>query len=47
MKMIRVSEGFDYELYDQNDVNQILGPKASCISFKDFACHCFGFLVQE
>ena len=46
-KTIRVPEGFDYELYNRNDVNRILGPKASCISFKDSACRCFGFLVSK
>ncbi|PPE01392.1 hypothetical protein GOBAR_DD01573 [Gossypium barbadense] len=37
-KKIRVSDGFDYQIYNRNDVNRILGPKASCISFKDSAC---------
>lgn len=44
---INVPEGFDYELYNRNDINRILGPKASCISFKDAACRCFGFLVSK
>ncbi|KAL9689160.1 hypothetical protein QQ045_033593 [Rhodiola kirilowii] len=34
-KTIHVPEGFDYELYNRNDINRILGSKASCISFKD------------
>lgn len=46
-KTIRVPEGFDYELYNRNDINRILGPKASCISFKDSACRCFGFMVSK
>ncbi|KAK6148059.1 hypothetical protein DH2020_018971 [Rehmannia glutinosa] len=46
-KTINVPEGFDYELYNRNDINRILGPKASCISFKDSACRCFGFLVSK
>ncbi|CAN1318217.1 UDP-arabinopyranose mutase 1 [Linum perenne] len=46
-KTIRVPDGFDYELYNRNDINKILGPKASCISFKDSACRCFGFLVSK
>lgn len=46
-RTIRVPEGFDYELYNRNDVNKLLGPKASCISFKDSACRCFGFLVSK
>ncbi|KAI4374513.1 hypothetical protein MLD38_012498 [Melastoma candidum] len=41
-KVIKVPEGFDYELY-----NRILGPKASCISFKDSACRCFGYMVSK
>lgn len=46
-KTIKVPEGFDYELYNRNDINRILGPKASCISFKDSACRCFGYLVSK
>ncbi|KAA3488025.1 UDP-arabinopyranose mutase 1-like [Gossypium australe] len=46
-KKIRVPDGFDYQLYNRNDVNRILGPKASCISFKDSACRCFGYLVSK
>jgi reversibly glycosylated polypeptide/UDP-arabinopyranose mutase len=46
-KIIKVPEGFDYELHNRNDINRILGPKASCISFKDSACRCFGFLVSK
>ncbi|XP_052482093.1 UDP-arabinopyranose mutase 1 isoform X1 [Gossypium raimondii] len=46
-KKIRVPNGFDYQLYNKNDVNRILGPKASCISFKDSACRCFGYLVSK
>ena len=46
-KVIKVPEGFDYELYNRNDVNRILGPKASCISFKASACRCFGYMVSK
>ncbi|KAE8710165.1 Alpha-1,4-glucan-protein synthase 1 [Hibiscus syriacus] len=46
-KKIKVPDGFDYELYNRNDINRILGPKASCISFKDSACRCFGYLVAK
>ncbi|GFZ08009.1 reversibly glycosylated polypeptide 2 [Actinidia rufa] len=46
-KVIRVPDGFDYELYNRNDINRILGPKANCISFKDSACRCIGFLVSK
>ncbi|KAL8478521.1 hypothetical protein ACS0TY_030423 [Phlomoides rotata] len=45
--IIIIPDGFDYELYNRNDINRILGPKASCISFKDAACRCFGFLVSK
>ena len=44
---IAVPNGFNYDLYNRNDVNKVLGPKASCISFKDSACRCFGFLVSK
>ncbi|KAJ4912107.1 UDP-arabinopyranose mutase 2 [Raphanus sativus] len=46
-KKIHVPEGYDYELYNRNDINRILGPKASCISFKDSACRCFGYMVSK
>ncbi|XP_068305185.1 UDP-arabinopyranose mutase 1-like [Pyrus communis] len=44
---IAVPDGFDHELYNRNDVNKVLGPKATCISFKDSTCRCFGFLVSK
>ncbi|KAK4260977.1 hypothetical protein QN277_004033 [Acacia crassicarpa] len=46
-KTIKVPEGFDYELFNRNDINRILGPKVSCISFKDSACRCFGYMVSR
>ncbi|XP_041023270.1 probable UDP-arabinopyranose mutase 2 [Juglans microcarpa x Juglans regia] len=46
-KTINVLDGFDYELYNRNDINRILGPKASCISFKDSACRYFGYMVSK
>jgi len=44
---IRVPEGYDYELYNRNDINRILGPRANCISYKDGGCRCFGFMVSK
>ena len=41
------SPGFDYELYNRNDIERILGDKAWCISFKDSACRCFGYMVSK
>ncbi|RDY06513.1 UDP-arabinopyranose mutase 3, partial [Mucuna pruriens] len=46
-KVIKVPEGFDYELYNRTDINRILGSKTHCISFKDSACRCFGFLMSK
>ncbi|KAM1659003.1 hypothetical protein ACFXTN_043104 [Malus domestica] len=46
-KVIKVPDGFDYELYNHNDINWILGPKAFCISFKDSACRCFSYMVSK
>lgn len=46
-KTIKVPDGFNYDLYNRNDINKILGPKASCISFKDSACRCFGYMVSK
>ncbi|XP_039123381.1 probable UDP-arabinopyranose mutase 1 [Dioscorea cayenensis subsp. rotundata] len=45
-RTIKISEGFDYELHNRDDINRILGPKASCIWFKDSACWCFGFMIS-
>lgn len=39
--------GFDYELHNRNDIERILGDKAWCISFKDSACRCFGYMVSK
>ncbi|KAH9770011.1 UDP-arabinopyranose mutase [Citrus sinensis] len=30
-EVIRVPDGFDYEFYNRNDINRILGPRASCM----------------
>ncbi|GIL64260.1 hypothetical protein Vafri_18261 [Volvox africanus] len=46
-KRIYVPEGYDYELYNRNDIERILGDKAWAISFKDSACRCFGFMVSN
>ena len=46
-KKIAVPEGFDYELYNRNDIERILGDKAWAISFKDSACRCFGYMVSK
>ncbi|WZZ62814.1 hypothetical protein YC2023_062921 [Brassica napus] len=46
-RTINIPTGFDYELYNRNDINRILGPKSSCISFKDSACRCFGYMVAK
>nr|KYP42727.1 Alpha-1,4-glucan-protein synthase [UDP-forming] [Cajanus cajan] len=46
-KVIKVPQGFDYDLYNRNDINRILGPKAHIISFLDGACRCFGFLLSK
>lgn len=44
---ISVPGGFDYELYNRNDIDRILGPRAARISFRDSACRCFGYLVSK
>ncbi|KAK8549943.1 hypothetical protein V6N13_055503 [Hibiscus sabdariffa] len=46
-RKIEVSDGFDYELYNRNDINRILGPEAACISFKDSACRCLDYLIPR
>lgn len=46
-RTIMVPAGFKYDLYNRNDINKLLGPRASCISFKDSACRCFGFMVSK
>ena len=47
LKQVSVPEGFDYDLYNRKDVERILGDKSWCISYKDSACRCFGFLVSK
>ena len=46
-RTVEIPDGFSYELYNRNDIERLLGDKASCISFKDSACRCFGFLVSK
>ncbi len=46
-KEITVPSGFDFELHTRRDIEALLGAKADCISFKDSACRCFGFLVSK
>lgn len=31
----------------RNDIDRMLGDKAWCISFKDSACRCFGFMISK
>ncbi len=45
-RVVQVPDGFDYELYTRRDIERILGDKAWCISFKDSACRCFGYMVR-
>ena len=44
---LRPRRSFDYELYTRTDIERILGDKAWCISFKDSACRCFGYMVSK
>ena len=44
---VAVPPGFDADVYTRADVLALLGPLASCISFRDSACRCFGFLVSK
>lgn len=46
-RKVGVPAGFDYELYTRTDIERILGDKAACISFKDSACRCFGYMVSR
>ncbi len=45
-RTVKLPQGFDYELYTRLDIEKILGDKAWCISFKDSACRCFGYMVR-
>ena len=45
-RKIQVPPGFDVELYTRRDIERLLGDHAWCISFKDSACRCFGFMVR-
>lgn len=44
-RKISVPDGFDVELYTRRDIERLLGDHAWCISYKDSACRCFGFMV--
>ncbi|KAK9840949.1 hypothetical protein WJX81_002065 [Elliptochloris bilobata] len=46
-RKIQVPPGFDVELYTRRDIERLLGDHAWCISFKDSACRCFGFMVSK
>lgn len=47
-RTVGVPPGFNYSLYNRTDIENTLGADlASCISFKDSACRCFGFLVSK
>jgi reversibly glycosylated polypeptide/UDP-arabinopyranose mutase len=46
-RVVQVPAGFDYELYNRTDIERMLGEKASCISYKDSACRCFGYMVSK
>lgn len=45
-RTVTVPPGFDYTLYTRTDIERILGEKAWCISFRDSACRCFGYMVR-
>ncbi|CAG9464186.1 unnamed protein product [Pedinophyceae sp. YPF-701] len=44
---VGVPDGFHYDLYTRRDIERILGPRASCISYKDSGCRCFGYLMSR
>ena len=46
-RRIRVPEGLDCEIFNHRDVERILGDRSYCISYKDSACRCFGWLVSR
>jgi reversibly glycosylated polypeptide / UDP-arabinopyranose mutase len=44
---VPVPPGYSFDRYTRADVERILGADAACISFRDSACRCFGFLVSN
>lgn len=44
---ISVPKGFDYKLYDWDDIEDDLGKNRWIISKKDSACRCYGFLKSN
>ncbi len=46
-RQVSIPDGFDCDIYNRRDIERILGEKASCISYKDSACRCFGFLMSR
>ena len=44
---IIVPNGFNYKIYIIKNINNIHGPKASCITFKENDLHCFGYCNSQ
>lgn len=44
---IRIPEGFSYDHYNRNDIEEDLGENSWIISKKDSACRCYGFLKAD
>lgn len=46
--LVDVPPGFSFERHTRRDIERRLGKDraAKCISFKDSACRCYGFLVR-
>lgn len=44
---IGVPEGYSYDLYDWNDIEEDLGEDRWIISKRDSACRCYGFLKSD
>jgi reversibly glycosylated polypeptide/UDP-arabinopyranose mutase len=46
-RKVAIPEGFDYEIHTRTDIEKRLGDKAWCISYKDSACRCYGYMISK
>lgn len=47
LRSLNVPSGFNATVYNRDDVERILGKDAWCISYRDSACRCFGWLMSN
>ncbi|CAD7702856.1 unnamed protein product, partial [Ostreobium quekettii] len=46
-RRLQVPDGFDCQVFNRRDIERVLADRAWCISYRDSACRCFGWLVSR